>query len=79
MPELTSPTQMTTVPAEDWMTAVIRVPKITPLIVEEVSRCRMLCIGPPASFSSPEPMMDIPYRNSAMPPRSDVICEISIT
>ena len=27
MPELTRPMQMTTVPAEDWMTPVMRVPK----------------------------------------------------
>ena len=31
MPELTRPTQITTVPAEDWMTPVIRVPKMTAL------------------------------------------------
>ena len=32
MPELTRPTQMTTVPAEDWITPVMRVPKMTPLM-----------------------------------------------
>lgn len=37
MPELTRPTQMTTVPAEDWITPVMRVPKMTPL-TEEIIR-----------------------------------------
>ena len=60
MPELTRPTQMTTVPAEDWITPVMRVPKMTPLMVEEVSFCSTPCILPPASFSRPAPMIDIP-------------------
>ena len=38
MPELTRPTQMTTVPAEDWITPVIRVPSKTPFNVLEVNR-----------------------------------------
>ena len=79
MPELTRPTQMTTVPADDWMTPVMRVPKITPLMVEEVSFCRTPCILPPASFSKPAPMIDMPYRNSAIPPNREVMCVISIS
>ena len=79
IPELTRPTQITTVPADDWMTPVISVPKITPLMVEEVSFCNTPCILPPASFSSPAPMMDIPYKNSATPPSREVMCVISIT
>ena len=78
IPELTRPTQMTTVPAEDWITPVIKVPKITALRVEEVSFCSTPCILPPASFSRPAPMMDIPYRNSAIPPSREVMCVISI-
>ena len=79
MPEFTRPTQITTVPAEDWMTPVMRVPKITPLSVEEVSFCSTPCILPPASFSRPAPIMDMPYRNSAIPPNREVMCVISIT
>ena len=79
IPELTRPTQMTTVPADDWMTPVIRVPKMTPLMVEEVSFCNTPCILPPASFSRPAPMIDMPYRNSAIPPNREVMCVISIS
>ena len=31
---------MTTVPADDWMTPVMRVPKMTPLMVDEVTHDR---------------------------------------
>ena len=61
------------------MTPVIRVPKITALSVEEVSFCSTPCILPPASFSRPAPIMDMPYRNSAIPPNREVMCVISIT
>ncbi len=78
IPELTRPTQITTVPADDWITPVIRVPKMTPLMVEEVSFCSTPCILPPASFSRPAPMIDMPYKNNAMPPSREVMCVISI-
>ena len=70
IPELTRPITITMVPALDWITAVIRAPSSTPRRVEAVSFCRILCILPPATRSRPEPMMDIPYKNSAMPPSS---------
>ena len=72
MPELTRPMQMTTVPAEDWITPVISVPNKTPFSVLEVSRCSTPCILPPAMRSNPAPMIDMPYKNSAIPPSKDV-------
>ena len=68
MPELTRPTTMTVVPELDWMSAVMTAPRATARQVDEVSFCRMLSILPPAYFSSPVPMMDMPYKNSARPP-----------
>ena len=58
---------MTVVPELDWMSAVTA-PRATARQVDEVSFCRMLSILPPAYFSSPVPMMDMPYKNSARPP-----------
>ena len=48
------------------------------LMVEEVSFCSTPCILPPASFSRPAPMIDMPYKNNAMPPSREVMCVISI-
>ena len=60
MPELTSPTTMTVVAEEDWMTAVISAPSSTLLKMLEVILVRMISSLEPASFSSPDPMMFIP-------------------
>ncbi len=60
------------VPALLWITAVINVPSSTPRKVELVSFCSTPCIRPPAIFSSPEPMMLMPYKNSAMPPARSI-------
>ena len=64
MPELTRPTTMTVVPELDWMSAVMTAPRATARQVDEVSFCRMLSILPPAYFSSPVPMMDMPYKTA---------------
>ena len=68
MPEFTRPMTMTVVPADDWMMPVMTAPSATALTVDDVRRRRMPSIFPPAIFSRPEPMMLMPYRNSAMPP-----------
>ena len=60
MPELTSPTTMTVVAEEDWITAVISAPSSTLLKMLEVILVRMISSLEPASFSSPDPMMFIP-------------------
>ena len=60
MPLFTRPTTMTVVPEEDWMSAVITVPSSTPFHTLLVSRWRMASSLPPASFSRPLPMMDMP-------------------
>ena len=68
IPEFTSPMTMTMVAAEDCSTPVMSVPSSTPRMGEEISFCSTVCILPLAIFSRPEPMMLMPYRNSAMPP-----------
>ena len=68
IPELTRPITMTVVPADDWMMPVISAPSSTARMVDAVSFCKMLSIFPPAIFSRPEPMMLMPYKNSAIPP-----------
>ncbi len=68
MPEFTRPTTITVVPELEWMSALIAAPSSTASHVDEVIFCRMLSILPPAHFSSPVPIMDMPYKNSARPP-----------
>ena len=68
MPLFTRPMQMTVVPALDWMSPVRMAPSRTAFQTLLVSRWSTASILPPASFSRPVPMMDMPYKNRAMPP-----------
>ena len=67
MPELTKPTTSTVVAPEDCMTAVTIMPSKKPLIGFAVSFRRIFCILPPASFSSPLPMVSMPKSSSVTP------------
>ena len=78
MPEFTRPMTITVVAAEDWIKPVSTAPEITAITVVEVSFLRMPSILPPASFSRPEPMILMPYKNSAMPPASEITEKIFI-
>ena len=69
MPELTNPTTMTLVAAEDWITAVTPVPRSSPRSGVPVSLYRMTSSLFPATFFRPSPMSPIPKRNMATPPR----------
>ena len=78
MPLFTRPTTITMVPQLLWITPVIRVPSSTPRRVFAVSFCSTACIWPPASFSSPDPIMDMPYKNSATPPARSITSKTDI-
>ena len=71
IPEFTKPTTITVVAEDDWITAVTPAPRSTALMGLDVSFSRIRSRRPPDSFSSPWPMVSIPYRNSARPPIID--------
>ena len=78
MAEFTKPTTMTLVAEEDWITAVTPAPSKMPLSGVEESRYRISSSLLPATFFSPSPISDIPYRNIATPPRSNTKSKSSI-
>ena len=78
MPLLTKPTTITVVALEDWITAVTPRPRKKPLIGLSVSLLRIFCSLPPACFSRALPMMSMPNRNRARPPRSEKTLKIVI-
>lgn len=67
MPELTKPTTMTEAAEEDWMTHVTAVPNKKPFKGELVSRYKMSSSLFPATFLSPSPIEDMPYKKRATP------------
>ena len=69
MPELTRPTSMTVTAVEDWMAMVMPAPRTNALKRLEVIFLSSCSNFPPASFSSREDSMDMPYRKKAMPPQ----------
>ena len=78
MPLLTKPTTITVVALEDWITAVTPRPRKKPLSGLSVSLLRIFCSWPPACFSRALPMMSMPNRNRARPPRSEKTLKIVI-
>ena len=68
--EFTKPTAMTLVADEDWITAVTPAPSKMPLSGVPDSLYRISSSLLPATFFRLSPISDIPYRNSATPPRS---------
>ena len=78
IPEFTNPTNITVTADEDCIATVIPAPSISPFIGLEVMVLRVVSNLPPASFSKPDDISVIPYRNMARPPSKDIIQKISI-
>ena len=78
MPELTRPTSITVIAEEDWMAMVMPAPSSRLLKRLEVIFFSSCSSRPPASFSKPEDMTDIPYRKNASPPHRLIREKISI-
>ena len=79
IPELTKPTTITVVADELWITAVTPVPRRIPFRGLLDNFHRIISSLLPATFLSPSPIRDIPNKNNATPPRSDMtICNPGI-
>ena len=78
IPEFTKPTTITVVADDDCITAVTSIPTIKPLKVLLVSFSSICSSLPPESFSRPSPIVFIPYRNSASPPKRVRTAKMSI-
>ena len=78
-PEFTKPTSITVVADDDWISAVIKVPIITPLNVVEVNFSISLFIFSPAAASRPLLIRFIPNKNIPRPPRRPNKSDIVIT
>ena len=70
IPEFTKPTTITVVAELLWMMPVTSVPRSTPFTGLEVIFSSTWRKRPPACFSSALPMIFIPYKNRATPPRN---------
>ena len=79
MPEFTSPTTITVVADDDWITPVTAAPSRTPFIGVDVSFSSIFSSLPPAVLARPSPITFIPYKNIASPPRRDNTLKISIS
>ena len=78
MPELTKPTAITEVAAEDWITAVTPVPKRTPFSCVPETLNRIGSSLSPETFFRPSPIRDMPNRKRATPLNSEIISGIPI-
>ena len=78
MPEFTNPTTITVVAEDDWITAVTPAPKSTACQRFFVKVSRMRSILPPDAWERPSPIIDIPYKKKANPPRKESTEKMSI-
>ena len=78
MPEFTRPTSITVTAEEDWMAMVIPAPSRRLLKQLSVIFFRSCSSRPPASFSKPEDIVDMPKRKNASPPHSVIMEKISM-
>ena len=78
IPEFTRPTSITVTAEDDWITAVIKAPNAKLFNGLDVIFFKTCSNFPPASFSKPTDISDIPYRKNAKPPHNVSIEKISI-
>ena len=72
-PAPTRPTVSTMVAVELWIMQVTSTPRIKPMTGLLVTLARAAFMAPPELLFSPSPIMRIPYRNIASPPKRDTI------
>ena len=77
-PAVISPTVITIVAVDDWITAVTRAPVSTPMKAFAVTFSSTRFRAVPDAFLSPSPMISIPYRNIARPPSRVITVKIVI-
>ena len=76
IPAPTSPEVITIVAVEDWTTAVVTIPRRNALSGVPVTLSIAFFSVPEELAFSPSPIMRIPYRNIARPPKSVIALKI---